>query len=196
MAPDVPCVVGTEKERNRADPATETDGDEIVSDRLWVSANEAATGEYVIGQDLAKLGELKSSKIARMWAKNKDMNLCDIEMPLVYGQASCELNMYAPKQATYTLEVEEAPEDAELFLTYNGKVIWNLTSSPAEIVLNPGVKTDFGLILKSHNASEIAEGVDNIDEDNHSVRKVLIDNTIYVLTPDGAMYDLNGKLIR
>ncbi len=172
------------------------EGDEIVSDRLWVSANEAATGEYVIGQDLAKLGELKSSKLARMWAKNKDMNLCDIEMPLVYGQASCELNMYAPKQATYTLAVEEAPEDAELFLTYNGKVIWNLTSSPAEIVLNPGVKTDFGLILKSHNASEIAEGVDNIDEDNHSVRKVLIDNIIYVITPDGAMYDVNGKLIR
>ena len=172
------------------------DGDEIVSDRLWVSANEAATGEYVIGQDLAKLGELKSSKIARMWAKNKDMNLCDIEMPLVYGQASCELNMYAPKQATYTLAVEEAPEDAELFLTYNGKVIWNLTSSPAEIVLNPGMKTDFGLILKSHNASEIAEGVDNIDQDNHSVRKVLIDNIIYVITPDGAMYDVNGKLIR
>ncbi len=172
------------------------EGDEIVSDRLWVSANEAATGEYVIGQDLAKLGELKSSKLARMWAKNKDMNLCDIEMPLVYGQASCELNMYAPKQATYTLTVEEAPEDAELFLTYNGKVIWNLTSSPAEIVLNPGVKTDFGLILKSHNASEIAEGVDNIDEDNHSVRKVLIDNIIYVITPDGAMYDVNGKLIR
>ena len=172
------------------------EGQNYASDLLWVSASEEATGEYVIGHDLAKMGDLTSSKVARMWAKNNNIDLCDIEMPLVYGQASCELNMYVPEQATYTIAVEQAPEDAELFLTYNGKVIWNLTSSPAEIVLNSGLKTDFGLILKSHNASEIAEGVDNIDEDNHSVRKVLIDNTIYVLTPDGAMYDLNGKLIR
>lgn len=172
------------------------EGQNYASDLLWVSASEEATGEYVIGHDLAKMGDLTSSKVARMWAKNNNIDLCDIEMPLVYGQASCELNMYVPEQATYTIAVEQAPEDAELFLTYNGKVIWNLTSSPAEIVLNSGLKTDFGLILKSHNASEIAEGVDNIDKDNHSVRKVLIDNTIYVLTPDGAMYDLNGKLIR
>ncbi len=172
------------------------EGQNYASDLLWVSASEEATGEYVIGHDLAKMGDLTSSKVARMWAKNNNIDLCDIEMPLVYGQASCELNMYVPEQATYALAVEEAPEDAELFLTYNGKVIWNLTSSPAEIVLNSGLKTDFGLILKSHNAPEIAEGVDNIDEDNHSVRKVLIDNTIYVITPDGAMYDVNGKLIR
>ena len=172
------------------------EGQNYASDLLWVSASEEATGEYVIGHDLAKMGDLTSSKVARMWAKNNNIDLCDIEMPLVYGQASCELNMYVPEQATYTLAVEQAPEDADLFLTYNGKVIWNLTSSPAEIVLNPGVKTDFGLILKSHNASEIAEGVDNIDVDNHSVRKVLIDNTIYVITPDGAMYDVNGKLIQ
>ncbi len=172
------------------------EGQDYASDLLWVSASEEATGEYVIGHDLAKMGDLTSSKVARMWAKNNNIDLCDIEMPLVYGQASCELNMYVPEQATYTIAVEQAPEDADLFLTYNGKVIWNLTSSPAEIVLNSGLKTDFGLILKSHNAPEIAEGVDNIDEDNHSVRKVLIDNTIYVITPDGAMYDVNGKLIR
>ena len=172
------------------------EGQNYASDLLWVSASEEATGEYVIGHDLAKMGDLTSSKVARMWAKNNNIDLCDIEMPLVYGQASCELNMYVPEQATYSLAVEEAPEDADLFLTYNGKVIWNLTSSPAEIVLNSGLKTDFGLILKSHNAPEIAEGVDNIDDDNHSVRKVLIDNTIYVITPDGAMYDVTGKLIR
>lgn len=172
------------------------EGEDAASDHLWVSASEEATGEYVIGKDLGKMGELTNSKVARMWAKNNGMSLCDIEMPMVYGEANCELNMYAPKQATYTLAVEEAPEDADLFLTYNGKVIWNLTSSPAQIVLNQGMKTDFGLILKSHNAPEIAEGVDYTDEENHSVRKVLIDNIIYVITPDGAMYDVNGKLVR
>ena len=145
-----------------------------------------------------KMGNPTEANVAQMWTRKSksNYNLCDVEMPLVYGEASCPLNIYAPKQATYTLVVEQAPEDAELFLTYYGKVIWNLTSSPAEIVLNAGVKNDFGLILKLHNAPEIAEGVDNIDEDNHSVRKVLIDNTIYVITPDGAMYDVNGKLIR
>ena len=172
------------------------EGEDAASDHLWVSASEEATGEYVIGKDLGKMGELTNSKVARMWAKNNGMSLCDIEMPMVYGEANCELNMYAPKQATYTLAIEEAPEDADLFLTYNGKVIWNLTSSPAQIVLNQGLKTDFGLILKSHNTPGIAEGVDYTDEENHSVRKVLIDNIIYVITPDGAMYDVNGKLVR
>ncbi len=178
--------------------ALRMDGSEENEDVLFFSASEDAKSSYVIGHDLMKMGNPTEANVAQMWTRKSksNYNLCDVEMPLVYGEASCPLNIYAPKQATYTLVVEQAPEDAELFLTYYGKVIWNLTSSPAEIVLNAGVKNDFGLILKLHNAPEIAEGVDNIDEDNHSVRKVLIDNTIYVITPDGAMYDVNGKLIR
>lgn len=168
---------------------------EIVSDRLWFSASEEATGEYIIGRDLVKMGEPKDAKVARMWAVRDDLRLCDAEMPLIYSEADCAIDLFAPKQATYILEVEQAPEDAELYLTYNGKVIWNLTASPSSIVLTQGTKEGYGLRIKSNKAST-PQGIEDTNVENNTMRKVLIDNTMYVITPQGAMYNVTGKFVR
>ncbi len=172
------------------------EGAENASDHIWVSASDEATGEYVIGRDLVKMGEPNEAKVARIWAKRNNLQLCDAEMPLVYGEANCDLNVFAPADGTYLLEIENGPADAELYLTFNGKVIWDLTSSPASLVLKKGLKEGFGLRMKYNDAPGMAEGVDDINDDTQSMRKVLIDNKIYIITPEGAMYDVNGKLIR
>ena len=172
------------------------EGVENTSDRIWISASDEATGQYVIGRDLLKMGEPTEAKVAQMWAKRENMNLCDAEMPLVGSEANCDLNIFAPQEGTYILELENGPEDATLYLTYNGKVIWDLTASPASLVLNKGIKEGLGLRIKSNNSSEVAEGVDETNADTQTLRKVLIDDTIYVVTPDGAMYDLTGKLVQ
>ena len=165
-------------------------------DHMWVSASEDATGEYTIGHDLIKMGTPTSAKVAQMWSERNGQKLCDIEMPLVNDKASCGLNIYAPKAGTYTLDIERAPEDATLYLTYNGYLIWNLTASPYELELEKGTTSSYGLRIV--NAPLVTTDVENGESLNgeNGVRKVLIDNVIYLITPEGKMYDIVGKGVK
>ena len=166
-----------------------------VADYMWISASEEATGEYVIGRDLLKMGTPTSSKVAQMWSTNNGLTLCDIEMPLVYNEANCTLGLYAPKAGMYELTVDRAPEDASLYLTYNDQVIWDLTASAYIFDLAKGTTDGYGLRIAAR-APQIATGVDETDADGKSVRKVLINNTIYLITPEGKMYDVVGKSVK
>ena len=166
-----------------------------VADYMWISASEEATGEYVIGRDLLKMGTPTSSKVAQMWSTNNGLTLCDIEMPLVYNEANCTLGLYAPKAGMYELTVDRAPEDADLYLTYNGEVIWDLTASPYVFDLAKGTTEGYGLRIAAR-APQIATGVDETNADSKSVRKVVINDKIYLITPEGKMYDIIGKSVK
>ncbi len=166
-----------------------------VADYMWISASEEATGEYVIGRDLLKMGTPTSSKVAQMWSTNNGLTLCDIEMPLVYNEANCTLGLYAPKAGMYELTVDRAPEDADLYLTYNGEVIWDLTASPYVFDLAKGTTEGYGLRIAAR-APQIATGVDETNADSKSVRKVVINDKIYLITPEGKMYDIVGKSVK
>ena len=172
--------------------ALREEGSEHVADHFWVSASEDATGEYVIGHDLIKMGTPTGSKVAQLWTKNNGLTLCDIEMPLANNGADCELGLYAPEAGMYEAAIERAPEDADLYLTYNGNVIWDLTASPYVFDLAKGTTEGYGLRIAAR-APQIATGVDETNADSKSVRKVLINNTIYLITPEGKMYDIVGK---
>lgn len=165
------------------------------ADYIWVSASEDATGEYVIGRDVTKMGTISESTVARMWTQRSGMTLCSNEMPLVDDIAQCELGLYAPQARTYTIAIEEAPEDADLYLTYNGQIIWNLTAGAYTIDLAKGTTSGYGLRVEAR-APQITTGVENTTIDGKSVRKVLINNTIYIITPEGEMYDLMGKSVK
>lgn len=165
------------------------------SDHLWVSASEDATGEYVIGRDLLKMGTPTDSKVAQMWSTNKGLTLCDIEMPLVFSEADCELMLYAPNAGSYELAIENAPEDADLYLTYNGRIFWNLSVGRYVFDLEKGTTEGYGLRMVAR-APRITTGVEDTDAEGKAVRKVLINNTIYVITPEGEMYDAVGKSVK
>ncbi len=165
------------------------------ADHLWVSASEEATGEYVIGHDLLKMGTPTQAKIAQMWTTNNGLTLCDIEMPFVNEQASCVLGLFAPKAGLYELAIDAAPEDADLYLTYNGEVIWDLTASPYVFDLAKGTTEGYGLRIAAH-APQIATGVDETNADSKSIRKVVINDKIYLITPEGKMYDIVGKSVK
>ena len=162
-----------------------------VADRLWVSASEEATGEYVIGRDLLKMGTPTSAKVAQMWTVSNGQNLCDLEMPLVGNNASTSLNLYAPQAGTYEIAVERAPEDATLYLTRNGRVVWNLSMSPCELELDKGTTESYGLRIVADR--QTTTDVENAETESQGVRKVLIDDKIYIITPEGKMYDIVGK---
>lgn len=166
-----------------------------VADVLYVSANEDATTEYEVGHDLLKMVGTNEVNIAQMWAKSGSMQLCDIEMPLINNSAECELGFKAPKQGTYTISITRAPEDTDLYLTYNGQIIWDLTASAYTIDLAKGATSGYGLRVEAR-APQVTTGVENTTVDGKSVRKVLINNTIYIVTPEGEMYDVLGKSVK
>lgn len=176
--------------------ALKEEGAEYAADHLWVSANERATGEYVIGQDVLKMGTINESKVARMWSVRNGVTLCSNDMPMNSNKAKGVLGLYAPKAGNYIIEVENAPEDATLYLTKNDKIIWNLSMSPYEIELTKGTTEGYGLCIVAER--QTATGIDNDGMLNgeNGVRKVLIDNKLFIITSDGAMYDALGKGVK
>ena len=165
------------------------------ADYIWVSASEEATGEYVIGRDVVKMGTMSESTVARMWTMRNGINLCSNEMPMTDNIAECELGLYAPQARTYTLAVEEAPQDANLYLTYNGQVIWDLTAGAYTVELGKGTFSGYGLRI-GKRAPQITTGIDNTTINSKAARKVLVNNTLYIVTPEGEMYDVVGKNIK
>ncbi len=170
---------------------------ERATDVLYISASEEATEDYVIGHDLLKMGTPTDAKVAQMWTTKGDYKLCDLEAALINDRASAALNFYAPQAQTYTLSVDEAPEDATLYLTYNDRIIWSLSASPYTIDLAKGMTEGYGLRIEArHNAPQVATGMDEVDVDQNGNRKVLIDNMLYILTPEGAMYSVTGEKVK
>ena len=172
------------------------EGETNVADHLWVSASEEATGEYTIGRDLLKMGTPTDAKVAQMWTTNNGLNLCDIEMPLVANKAQTSLALFTPNAGLYEITVERAPEDATLYLTKNGKAIWNLSMSSYELNLEQGITEGYGLriVASQQTTTDIENG--GLLNDANGVRKVLIDNVIYIVTPEGKMYNIVGKGIK
>lgn len=171
------------------------EGQTAVADHLWVSANEEANGEYVIGRDLLKMGTPTNAKVAQMWATRNEMILCDAEMPLIGNEANVNVSFFAPKNGVYTIGIEKAPEDANLYLTYNDQVIWDLTLGAYTLELAKGTTTGYGLRIEARTP-QVATGIESTATDTNSARKVLINNTLYIVTPEGKMYDAVGKSVK
>ena len=176
--------------------ALTAEGQDFASDRLWVSASEDANGEYMVGRDLLKMGTPTNAKVAQIWTTNNKYRLCDIEMPLIDDVARCDISLFAPQANQYTLGIEKAPENATLYLTFNGKPIWNLSMSPYTFDLEKGTTNGYGLQMYVHRTPQVATGVDELQNSNAQCQKVLIDQVMYIITPDGAIFSATGKKIQ
>lgn len=167
---------------------------DVEADRLYVGASEEAFNSYEIGRDLTKFGTPTDSKVAQVWANAYGMKLCDIDMLLTDNAAECTLGLYAPKAGSFWLAIDYAPENATLYLTHNGNIIWDLTISPYLFDLSKGTTAGYGLRIETKKAPAITTDVEQSEiSSQSSVRKVLIDNKVYIVTPDGKMYDVIGK---
>ena len=173
---------------------TSEDGTSM-ADQLWFSASEEATEAYVIGRDLLKMGTPTNAKVAQMWATKGGKSLCDVEVTLVNDEAITPLAFFTPQAGEYMIAIEQAPDDADLYLTYNGEIIWDLTASPYMFELSKGTTNAYGLKMVTR-APKVATGVDNADAKNAAMRKVIINDKVYVITPEGKMYDVIGKCVK
>ena len=169
---------------------------DAINDVLFFSASEEATEAYVIGHDLLKKGTPTEAKKAQMWATKGGKKLCDVETHMMNNKASSDLNFFVPKDGLYEIAIERAPEDATLYLTYNGRAIWNLSMSAYEFDLEQGTTEGYGLriVANEQTTTDIENG--GLLNDENGVRKVMIDDVIYIVTPEGKMYDIVGKGIK
>lgn len=163
-------------------------------DRLFVSASETASNDYEIGHDLVKLGAISgAAKVAQIAVNGyDDINLCDAEFPLVNNQAIFPLVLTAPATGTYTIAVERYA-DADLYLTYQGTVIWNLTESPYDLSLMKGRTDEYGLLLNATGRG-VSTGVEQQIEKN-GVEKFIMNDQLYILH-NGVLYNANGQKVK
>lgn len=162
-------------------------------DRLYLSASEEATGEYTIGHDLVKMQP--SATKAQLWSSAYGKQLCDVEMPLLANKALVPLTLSTPTDDTYVLSVARTPDDAMLYLTYNGKIIWNLSMSEYYLDLAAGTDSAYGLLMVANNAPAITTGVDDAEQGD-GVLKQIIDNKLYITLPNGMIFDATGSKIQ
>ena len=162
------------------------------SDQIYVSATDREQDCYLAGHDLSKAGESKI--VPQLWIDAYNQKLSVHELAWQGDEASCAISLYAPQAGEYFLTAKQPTDGTEVYLTYNGQVLWNLTSSEYVLSLEKGTTTAYGLQIVKTPA--ITTGVDQIDVKGQTMRKVLMNDKIYVITPEGAMYDVLGKGVK
>lgn len=163
--------------------------------QIIVRASEDATGEYTQGHDMLTMNGTSSNTAALLWTENYGgKRLAIEEAAWLNGTATYELKMYAPKAGSYSISVAETKDNADLYLTYEGSIIWNISESEYTVDLGKGKTDGYGLLLQK-KAPSVATGVDNVQGDNVQCTKVVIDEHVFILR-GGQMYDVTGKMVK
>jgi hypothetical protein len=166
------------------------------TDRLFVQTAEGKADEYIIGEDLAKAGV--SDRVAQMWVDRYDARLCVNTVAPANNRAEYPLGISVPATGDYTITLANEGAEAEgihVYLTLDGKPVWNLSYADYTAVLEKGTTGRYGLRLV-RNAPQIATGIDEavVDADGNT-RKVLINNQVFIIRGE-KVYTVDGQLVK
>ena len=166
------------------------------TDRMFIKTNEDKENDaYEIGKDLVKFGV--SSAKPQIWVNRYNHKLCMNTMALSNGIAEYPLGMFVPIAGEYTISnVQSAiSNDYDLYLTYEGNAVWNLSESPYTLTLNAGTHANYGLRV-SVRAPQTATGVDEaVVNAQGETRKVLINDKVFIIRGD-KVYTVDGQLVK
>ena len=166
------------------------------ADHLGITLNEdKEENAYVIGQDLVKFGV--SAKVAQMWIDRYDAKLCINTVAPEGDATNFPMSIFAPKAGNYTIAIEreKATEDYDLYLTYNGEAIWNLSDGAYTANFAKGTINNYGLRV-SAKAPQITTGIDEAVVDaKGETRKVLINDQVFIIRGD-KVYSIDGQLVK
>ncbi len=167
---------------------------EEYTDRIYLFTQEDKEDRYVIGLDLAKAGT--STKVAQMWVDRYNTKLCVNTTAPIGKTATYPLGISVPQEGEYYIyPATDLASNQEMYVTYDGRAIWNLAYGPYMVNLPAGTHTQYGLKLIQRESPAIVTGVEQTTLEDQSVRKVLIDNTIYIIR-EGAVYTINGQKVK
>ncbi len=164
--------------------------DGAAADRLLILAAEDKADEYVIVSDLAKAGV--SPVRAQMWVDRYGEKLCKNTTAYINNKANYPLVISAPVAGEYEIFINEMPDDETmLYLTYNGKAIWNLSYSAFVADMEKGTTNNYGLrIVRTRKAGTDIE--ETTIQNGDAVRKVIVDNKVYIIR-NGEIYSITGQ---
>ena len=163
------------------------------TDNLFVQITEEDKADtYVIGQDLAKGGVTKT--IPQLWINRYNAKLSVNTQALTNDVAEFPLTIFAPDAGEYTINTDNAYSDYDLYLTFNGEAIWNLSNGKYTFSLPQGNTTTYGLRVSAH-ASQVTTGIGNVQGEDAPCTKVLRDGVIYILRGNNT-YSIDGQLIK
>ena len=150
---------------------------------------------YTIGQDLVKMGT--SDIVPQMWVDRYDSRLCINTVAPVNDVATYPLSLFAPKADEYTVSTDATAEDnVTLYLTFDGRPIWNLTYSPYVTSLEKGTNRHYGLMLIRSKAPEVATGIGDVQDGTQpAAQKILLDGQVYILR-GGELYSITGQSVK
>ena len=162
------------------------------SDRLFIQTEEGKANAYTIGADVAKAGV--SSRLAQMWVNRYDQKLCFNTISPANNSAIFPLGISIPVSGEYIISVPESNNGDNVYLTIDGKVVWNLSMAPYSTTFEQGTATRYGLRLVRGDVPAVTTDVDQLgtDSDMHGVQKVLIDNQVYIMR-EGELYNITGQ---
>ena len=166
---------------------------ENYTDRIYLQTMEDKEDQYVIGLDLAKAGV--STKVAQMWVDRYNTKLCVNTTAPVGSSATYPLGIFAPQDGDYQISsATEMQQGQEMFVTMNGRAIWNLAYGPYTATLTKGAHTEYG--LKLIQAPAKPTGVDQTTNDKRQTTdKVIIDDQVYIIR-SGELYTITGQKIQ
>ena len=169
---------------------------EDVSDRLFVTCDDEATGTYTIGKDVQKMGDVTGAKVARVWTNAKGTKLCAVNTAYTNNQAIIPLQIFSPAKAEYTLSLDNSVEE-DVYLTRNDIIVWNLASSDYIFELNEGTDDTYALQVV-RRVNNTATGVDQLNGEakrgTDFVEKMIVNGQLFILR-NGVLYDAQGKKV-
>ena len=170
-------------------------GNEEYTDRLYISANEDALNTYETGKDLIKMTMTNTPKVAQIFGNAYNSKLCMVNAPLHNDQAIYSLTLYAPTDGEYTIAIPQV-ENADIYLTYDNRIIWNIAASEYNCELKAGETNNYGLILRM-KAPQVTTGVEQggVRNGANSVQKIIINDHVYILRGE-KLYNVTGKMLR
>ncbi len=170
------------------------DGQDNVADQMFIKASELASDDYVIGKDLAKMGDLTGVNMARIWMNAKNTKLCVIDAKLYNGATEIPLGIFAPKNGNYKLYLNSGVYGLTLELLYNGEKIHNFADGEFTTALAKGTNSGYSLRVSADEYAPIITDADDVD----GIKAFISENTLYISgLNSGAeytVYNVNNKI--
>ena len=162
-----------------------------LADRLYIQTAEEKEDKYVIGKDMSKMGV--STYVAQMWVNRYDSKLCQNTVAWTRNKADYPIGISAPQAGEYMIFAPaEIASGDNIYLTLDGRVIWNLTYSPYYASLEQGTTTRYGLRIVRDNTSGGTTGVDEVHSGDIQCEKVIMDDHVYILRGE-ELYTVTGQ---
>ena len=165
-------------------------------DRVVVRVDENKPDKYVIARDLVKFEA--SASVAQMWVNRYDAKLTMNTIAFVNNKATYPLGISVTQAGEYEISAQNADANAQqsdmLYLTYDNRIIWNLSYAPYTASLAKGTDMHYGLKIVRSEVPAVTTDMEQWDGNNDQTQiiKVLIDNKVYILR-GGEMFTITGQ---